>query len=398
MKKLRKLAGAGILACFTFSAWGVDHSDPPVKTLLEKLEERDRLISDLQRRVTHLEKLVGEKARKDSPPTEQARRHQEVEKKPATDHKVAQATPPPKPKKQKGGAGSFEVDEEAAEHALERTLTQVGALLLPFGRAEIQPFFVYTRQEFDRPILFVNEEGQLQGVGSREIKQDRFNSGIFSRLGLPMDAQLELSIPYTIVDRTLTNTPSFNTRQSTERKDSASHLGDIQVGIAKTLFRERKWRPDLIARLTWFAPTGRRIHDGVELGGGFHRLRGSLTALKRQDPLAFTGSFFYEGAFDENNNNPGDRFGFSVGALLAASPETSLSISIEQSFIDEVKLNGRTIKGSDRVSSSFVFGASSILGRGFLLSVFGGIGLTEDAPDYFINVSVPLRFNMPFVR
>jgi hypothetical protein len=29
------------------------------------------------------------------------------------------------------------------------------------------------------------------------------------------------------------------------------------------------------------------------------------------------------------------------------------------------------------------------------LSVTGDIGLTDDAPDYAIGVSLPIRFNMP---
>ncbi|XSG85818.1 MAG: hypothetical protein ACPW60_03640 [Methylohalobius sp. ZOD2] len=394
------------VVCSAIPTWGKENNQALVKELLNKLEERDRklaerdaLINDLQRRVTHLERLVvkpGQETEKTETFAQSTKTKNEKTPSPSQSQ-VAQAEAAPKPKpKPDTGPGSFEVDEEAAERALERTLTQTGALLLPFGRAEIQPFFTYTRQEIDNPNL-ITVNGDLV-TGRQEIRLDQFESGVFSRLGLPMETQLELRVPYTIVDRSTVNNFSFVGGGRDETKSSGSRLGDIRLGLAKTLFREQGWRPDLIARLTWTAPTGRRFDDGVSLSGGFHRLEGSLTALKRQDPLAFTGRFFYNAAFDDHGNNPGDRFGFSVGAFLAASPETSLSISLEQSFIDEVKLNGRIIEGSDRVSSSFILGASSILGRGFLLSVFGGIGLTEDAPDYFINISVPLRFNVPFVR
>jgi hypothetical protein len=59
---------------------------------------------------------------------------------PAVESGAAQAAP-----------GQFEVDEEAAERALERTLVVTGALLLPFGKAEIQPRFAYIRSEEDAP-------------------------------------------------------------------------------------------------------------------------------------------------------------------------------------------------------------------------------------------------------
>jgi hypothetical protein len=47
--------------------------------------------------------------------------------------------------------GQFTIDEEAAERALERTLVAAGVLLVPFGQAEVQPTFSYTRREQDVP-------------------------------------------------------------------------------------------------------------------------------------------------------------------------------------------------------------------------------------------------------
>ncbi len=388
-KKLSLFIGV-VLGVASLPGWGVGSRDPVVQELLRKLEARDRLIADLQRRVTHLEQVVEAKQPQPTSPREST-------KSPAPSRQVAKAQVPAKPAKPKQSAiGAFEVDEEAAERALERTLTQTGALLLPLRRAEIQPFFNYIRQEIEVPQLV--QVGQDLVTVKQKIRRNQFEPGVFARFGLPMESQLELRLPYTIVDRSEVSNLAVVGGQISESNNSASHIGDLQVGIAKTVFREKGWRPDLIARLTWVAPTGRKFQDGISLGGGFHRLRGSLTMLKRQDPLAFTGRFFYDAAFDDHNDNPGDRFGFSIGTFLAASPETSLSISLQQSFVDDIKLNGRTINGTDRVISSVVLGASTILGRGFLLSVFGGIGLTDDSPDYFINVSMPLRFDLPFTR
>jgi len=391
-KKSVSIIGA-VLGLSCLSAWGADGQGALVQELQQRLEARDRLIVDLQQRVSRLENVVGGKESNVPVPASNSTPASPKTSKPVGDpHRVAQA---PVPEKPKNTAGSFEVDEEAAEHALERTLTQTGALLLPFGRAEIQPSFTYIRQEASVPAL-VNV-GNDYGVMSRKIHVDQFNSSIFSRFGLPLDAQLELTIPYNIIDRSVVDDYRSFGGSSSETKSSGSHLGDIQFGLAKTLVREKGWRPDMIARMTWTTPTGVGIDNGVSMGGGFHRLLGSMTMLKRQDPLAFTGRFFYEGVFDKNNDNPGDRYGFSVGTVLAASPETALSISLDQSFYNEMQLNGNKIKGSDRVVSAFVIGASSIFGRDFLLSLSGGIGLTKDSPDYFINIAMPISFDVPFI-
>ncbi len=42
-----------------------------------------------------------------------------------------------------------------------------------------------------------------------------------------------------------------------------------------------------------------------------------------------------------------------------------------------------------------VLGASSRIGRSSLLDLSVGIGVTDDAPDYSIMVSLPIRFGVP---
>jgi hypothetical protein len=52
------------------------------------------------------------------------------------------------------------------------------------------------------------------------------------------------------------------------------------------------------------------------------------------------------------------------------------------------------VPGSDRHAAALAFGASSILGRGTLLSLSVLVGLTRDAPDYAVHLSLPIRFDL----
>ncbi|MGH6919675.1 MAG: transporter, partial [Geminicoccaceae bacterium] len=177
---------------------------------------------------------------------------------------------------------------------------------------------------------------------------------------------------------------------------SAYGVGDISVGLAKTLLREDGgWWPDLVGRVRWDTDTGKSSDGGVPLGGGFNEIAGSLSAVKRQDPLAFVAGISYERAFEHNNVRPGDELGFSIGTVLAASPETSLSLSLSQGFSDEVELDGRGVDGSDQVNGVLSIGAASILGGGLFVNTTVDIGLTDDAPDYAVRASVPIRFSLP---
>jgi hypothetical protein len=288
--------------------------------------------------------------------------------------------------------GQFEIDQDAADRARERTLVQEGVLLLPLGQAEIEPAFLYTRREFDAP-TFVTQNGNTF-VGEQKVRRNEFETSATLRVGLPFDSQVEVGIPYNVVDEDVSTTVGGVTQSS--NNETGNGFGDVSVGLAKTLLQEGGgWWPDLIGRVTWDADTGKTKDSGVFLGGGFNELSGSLSAVKRQDPLAFVGTVSYAKIFKNNDIEPGDELAFSIGTVLAASPETSLSFFFNQTFADDTKVDGNKINGSDQVAGTLSIGAATILGRNVLLSVTGDIGLTDDAPDYAIGASLPIRFDLP---
>jgi hypothetical protein len=118
-------------------------------------------------------------------------------------------------------------------------------------------------------------------------------------------------------------------------------------------------------------------------------------ASKRQDPLVFVGRLSYETTFENDGFDPGDEFGLGLGTVLAASPDTSLRFFLHQRYVNEYEVDGESVDGSDAVMATLSLGASSILGRGVLLDVEAGVGLTDDSPDYAVTVSLPVRFDLP---
>jgi hypothetical protein len=289
--------------------------------------------------------------------------------------------------------GQFEVDEEAAERALDFTLVEEGALLLPLGRAQVTPSFTYTRDETgDFPVVV--DPGGANLLGEQEVRRNEFEFAANLLVGLPLDSQLELGLPYNLVDQSIVNKVLGSEVQESSR--TGQGLGDFSVGLAKTVLRERNWLPDVVLRVNWDTGTGDRQNSDVALGAGFQELTGSVSLIKRQDPLAFVGGAFYEWAYDQVDDiDPGDSYGFSIGTFLAASPNTSLSVVLNQSFGDEVEVAGQRIRGSDTVQSILSFGASAILGRNWLLTGAVGVGLTDDSPDYSVSLSLPIRFSTP---
>jgi len=371
------------------------HPPATVEALGQRLEQRDALVDDLQRRVKELERqlatLTGERAR----PAAGKSVARPAPTPPVAAAEPAAAKPAEKPPAPRAGApaapGQFEVDAEAAERALERTLVRTGARLLPFGQGEIQPSFIYVRSEQDTPVFF--SDGTNQFVASQAIRSNIFIGDLLLRFGLPLDSQVELGLPYRYVDQEAVTEVGLAPRA----RDSThgSGLGDFRLAVAKTLLREDGWQPDLVGRVTWDSASGDRIAGGIPLGFGFDEFELSLTATKRQDPLVFLGRAAYETTLEKDKVKPGDKYGFSVGAFLAASPETSLRFTLDQVFINDEQVDGKSLQGSDRTLGALVLGASSILGRGLFLDVTAGMGLTDDAPDYSIGVALSWRFDYP---
>jgi Putative MetA-pathway of phenol degradation len=289
--------------------------------------------------------------------------------------------------------GTVEVDDDDIERALERTLVETGVVLLPFGQVEVEPSITYERSVQDFPV-FVTENGD-QLLANQELRRNEVTGRLALRVGLPIDSQLELDAPYQWVDQSAVTTVLGSPFSD---DDSTGHaFGDIGVGLAATVLRERGYWPDLVARVRWDTPTGKMEDNGVGLGGGFNEITGQLVASKRQDPLVFVGSFSYETTFEKDGIDPGDELGFQLGTVLAASPDTALRFILDQRFGDEFEVDGETLSGSDTVQSTLFLGASSLLGRRVLLDVSAGVGLTDDAPDYSVAVALPIRFDLPLL-
>jgi hypothetical protein len=283
--------------------------------------------------------------------------------------------------------GKLDIDEEAVDRALERTLVRAGALLLPPGSAEIEPSLSYTRQQNQR--LGGLTVGGQNLLAENDVRQDELEAGLELRVGLPYDSQLELDLPFRY-DRASVASNVFG-RGVDEGSESDAGLADVSLAFTKTLLRGEGLLPNLFGAVTWDTRTG-----GDELGSGFHELAGSLTATKRADPLVYVAGLSYQHAFERGDVQPGQQIGLSLGSVLAVSPESSLRFFVDQVFSDETERGGGDLAGTEQVATSLRIGLSTVLAPRLLLDVEATAGLTEDADDYGFKISLPIRFDLPF--
>lgn len=283
-------------------------------------------------------------------------------------------------------------NEELAQHALDRLLVTTGVVLLPKGFFEIEPGFLYLRNEESSPAVFTDNAGSVY-VAEQRLNEDSLDVSAQLRLGLPGDMQLEVEVPYEYVREQRITEVSLSPQENGTA--SLSGLGDVIPGIAKTLLTEAPGRPNVVARLSWYTDTGRAdVAKGLYTGSGYNAARLSFLATKRQDPLVFIGGPFFERSFEEHGLRQGDQIGGSFGVALAASPETSLRVVLDETFVRATERDRTVIGGTEQNIGVLTFGASSTLYAGMFLDFVVQAGLTRDAPALGAGVSFSMRFHL----
>ena len=191
MLNTKRLPWILILVCSCVQSVAAQESSLTRAELEAMLKERDAVIIRLQHTVNDLVgRLESVERSIQTEKTDQA-----IEPQPELEtQEVPIAAAPPKEKRE----GQLEVDEIAAERALERTLVQEGVLLLPNGTAQFEPRLAYSFNEFDFPIAVLLQDSTQ--LGTSNVERSVFDANLTLRVGLPFDSQLEFDLPYRRVE------------------------------------------------------------------------------------------------------------------------------------------------------------------------------------------------------
>ena len=261
--------------------------------------------------------------------------------------------------------GKSSPEDEELSRALERTLVQQGAMVLPAGTFELEPQFSYAHWDADRGPF-----------------RDEWDAALAFRAGFGRGWQFQAAVPYVHLSTAT---------------DSASGIGDASFSIAKQLrYEDGRW-PAILASVTWLANTGKDGFDGsVPTGGGFNVLQGALTATKRADPLVYFGGISYSAPQSREISGiqvePGDAVGLRGGAVLAATPHTSVNAGLNLGFVGASRVGGERVSDSDTVLGTFELGFGAVLGRRVMLNFSGQFRVSGPVPNFRLVLAVPIRF------
>jgi hypothetical protein len=324
-------------------------------------DNRDALIDELRRRIEVLEKTLEEKP---APP------------RPTPPVKAPPPTPKPAASEEAGR-------EDEGARALERTLVRSGGLVLPKGRYEIEPSVQYTYRGLNA-LGIVGAQ-----VAQQDLTRNEVEGALGIRAGLPWSMQADIRLPYVWIHQNLAVA-------GVDQSERRSGFGDVEISLTKQVAAERSQRPALLGSLNWKSTTGNNDPGHLSPGTGFPSLQGTLTAVKREDPLVFIGSASYIGILERERGgsdvDPGDAWSLKAATILAASPETSLRAAFEVTRFARTRIGGASLAGSDATAASLEFGIATLSSARALVDIEIAIGVTPDAPDFRVRLALPIRF------
>ncbi|WP_166265750.1 transporter [Marinobacter caseinilyticus] len=150
------------------------------------------------------------------------------------------------------------------------------------------------------------------------------------------------------------------------------------------------------------------INRQLSTGSGYYAVSGGASFNKVLDPVVLFGStsVAYNLPVEDLNQVRGGRvlqevepgFGLSgsVGFAYSLSYDVSLSVSAQLSYSDETVLSfndGSQAVAQDQMSGFLSMSVGTRVSDTTIVNTSLGIGLTEDAPDFSLGVSLPINIS-----
>ncbi|MCG2581972.1 MAG: transporter [Marinobacter sp.] len=150
------------------------------------------------------------------------------------------------------------------------------------------------------------------------------------------------------------------------------------------------------------------INEQLSTGSGYYSIGGGASLSKVLDPVVVFGSLSatynvtesglqqVRGARLLEKVEPGFGLSGSAGFAYSLSYDISLSVSAQLSYSDETILsftNGDQAVAQDQMTGFLSFSLGTRVSDTTIVNTSLGIGLTEDAPDFSLGVSLPINFS-----
>ena len=279
---------------------------------------------------------------------------------------------------------------------------------------------VFQAAEKQYSLLKSGEMGMSYSFDYSYFRNDRidiaFNDGgSISRFLIEQDAQHSFSNSFSF-DYGVWNNLTINAhlpllfKYDSAKDISGAALGDVSLGLRWQPFALKRGAPVTTLFGTFSTATGDspyKIDPNTDLssGKGYYATSFGASASKVIDPAVVFGSLSYTMGFDVTDLDqargnriltefhPGDSVSFSMGMAYALSYDLSISVSYQQSYAFQSEYlfhNGDFVGSEDSTSASLGSSVGVRMSPKRIVNIGFGFGLTEEASDVTIGISLPI--------
>lgn len=317
-------------------------------------------------------------------------------------------TEPPPPT---GPVGQAPQPRQTQPAQIADVLEQRG-ILTPRGTLVLEPELQYVNSSVTQVTLegFTILPALLIGsINIDSVRHDTVTMALGLRYGVTSHFELEARVPYVRRGDQISSRPlNEGTQQDTVTKASGEGLGDVEMAAHYQFNDGENGWPYLIANLRIKSDTGKGpfqvpvAPNGLQMklptGTGFWGIQPSFTFTLPSDPAVFFGNVSYlwnvarvEYIAGRQTISPGNAVGASLGMGLALNEDASFSLGYSHNTVEPARENGQTLKGSERLQVGvLLIGMSYRVKRHTTVNFGLGVGVTQDAPNVQVTLSLPL--------
>jgi hypothetical protein len=263
-------------------------------------------------------------------------------------------------------------EAEEARRALEIFLREQ-RVIFRRGELALELDTFYSEDTRDQFIRTISGGAALARFTTRTV-----TTSLIPRFGLLDRLELDLELPFGHAEQ---ETDLGVTRL--RREDSG--LGDVEGRLRYQLWYELGARPDLIVDLTVKSRTG----EEPLLGTGHWNVGGGVSLVKTLDPVVFFGSLGYAATLARAGRNPGDQISYQLGMGYSFNDRVSYDMRVSGTVVGRTTLDGRAVPRSSLDIITLQFGVTVRATRRLFVEPVVAFGLTNDAPDVIVGVSLP---------
>jgi hypothetical protein len=270
--------------------------------------------------------------------------------------------------------------------------------LLPAGRQSLTYSFDYTYvgdQRLDLELV----DRSIRNIDVTPTATHNFTNAFTYDYGVLDNLTLGVRVPLVV---------KYDTQDDT----SISDIGDVSITT--------RWQPlpyvpgrtsltlyGSFSSKTGISPYEIDVQRELSTGSGYYSITGGASASKVLDPVVIYGSAGLSYAFTVDGLNqvrgsrrlekvePGFGLNGAAGFAYSLSYDISLSASVQIAYNDETVLTfaddgGRAV-AQDQMTGFINFSLGTRVSETTIVNTNVGFGLTEDAPDFSIGISLPIN-------